>query len=293
MADGVISPEVGRSDAAIAPLSDVAFLTQIDWQRPWLAAVLPAAQEVLKILGETRSASAMREALSAVAQRRALCNRAGLPLEFVAQACLPENCAYESFIFAQGQVPTRDNLHDFFNALVWLSMPQIKQELNRLQAAHILQHGVGQVRGALRDAATLFDENAALLLLADDEQGDALASGLRAHEWGSFFAHLPHSARPYLFGHALMEKLVNPYKAITAHTWLLHVPRSLLDAPMLEQLAYCDTQIARQLQQAAPSPVNFLPLPIAGIPGWWEGQDAQFYADVQVFRPPRKPKIRS
>lgn len=288
MADGVIE----SAEALIAPHGELAFLAQIDWQRPWLAAVLPVAQEVLQMLGDVRSASAMRQALSDAARKRALCNQAGLALEFVAQACLPEGCAYESFIFAQGQVPTRDNLHDFFNALVWLGMPQIKRELNRLQAAQISQHGVGQVRGALRDAATLFDENAALLLLADDASGYALAEALRAHDWAHFFAQLPASGRAYLFGHALMEKLVHPYKAITAHTWLLHGPTALLHAPLHEQLAYCDTQIAQQLQHAAPIPANFLPLPIAGIPGWWAGQDAQFYADVHVFRPPRKPKVR-
>jgi hypothetical protein len=45
--------------------------------------------------------------------------------------------AYEEFIGATGCVPTRENLHDFFNGLVWQTFPLIKRELNALQAAQI------------------------------------------------------------------------------------------------------------------------------------------------------------
>ena len=31
------------------------------------------------------------------------------------------------------------------------------------------------------------------------------------------------------------------------------------------------------------------PLPLMGVPGWWGGgQDEAFYADKDVFRPPRR-----
>ncbi len=56
---------------------------------------------------------------------------------FVPQESLPEGTAYEEFISATGNVPTRDNLHDFFNGLVWQTFPLIKRELNALQAAQI------------------------------------------------------------------------------------------------------------------------------------------------------------
>ena len=60
-------------------------------------------------------------------------------------------------------VPTRDNLHDFFNGLVWLRFPRAKRRLNELQAAEIARAGIGAARGPLRDALTLFDENGAVL----------------------------------------------------------------------------------------------------------------------------------
>ena len=69
-------------------------------------------------------------------------------MRFVPQETLPSGQAYEQFIFTTGQVPTRDNLHDFFNGLVWLHLPQAKRRMNQLQAQAIAAQGVGAVRVA-------------------------------------------------------------------------------------------------------------------------------------------------
>ncbi len=66
----------------------------------------------------------------------------GLPLRFIAQAALPAGIAYETHIAETGAVPTRHNLHDFFNALVWFAYPRIKAALNARQAAAIDAAGV-------------------------------------------------------------------------------------------------------------------------------------------------------
>ncbi|MFC3109145.1 DUF3025 domain-containing protein, partial [Undibacterium arcticum] len=136
----------------------VASWPEIDWTRPWYASVLAAAHAV-------NAAPDWRAALNAQAGAQGLRNARGLPLRFVSQAALPDGQAYEAFIDASGSVPTRDNLHDFFNALVWLSFPRIKAQLNALQAAQIALAGIGKSRGAARDAATIFDENAALIVV--------------------------------------------------------------------------------------------------------------------------------
>jgi hypothetical protein len=62
--------------------------------------------------------------------------------DFVHQDSLPAGQAYEAHIFQTRTVPTRDNLHDFFNGLVWLAFPQTKRRLNELQAAEIARTGV-------------------------------------------------------------------------------------------------------------------------------------------------------
>lgn len=199
--------------------------------------------------------------------------------------------AYEAFIGATGCVPTRENLHDFFNALVWLTFPTVKRQLNALQAAQIALAGVGKSRGPARDAATIFDENAALLVLSDDGAGHEHAAALRAHDWVGALctrrARFGHQAQVWSFGHALMEKLVAPRKAITAHTRVLYAPSEFFAAPFDTRRAWIDTRLAHELAQAELTTAVFTPLPVLGVPGWWEDQGEAFYADTTVFRPKR------
>jgi hypothetical protein len=188
---------------------------------------------------------------------------------------LPPGQAYEQFIFDTGQVPTRDNLHDFFNGLVWLHLPQAKRRMNRLQAQAIAAHGVGAVRGPLRDALTLFDENGAVLAAPAP-----LWQALRARDWRRLFVELRPlwaQAQLVLVGHALMEKLVFPRKGITAHVY---------QAPAaIESIATLDAWLAGELQPGAWSDKPFVPLPVMGIPGWCpENADFSFYDDSSVFR---------
>lgn len=252
----------------------------IDWTRPWYHSVRAAAAAA-RVDSDIGAASII-PFFNAQAGARELCNHQGLPLAFVPQSALPEGVAYEEFIGATGGVPTRENLHDFFNALVWLSFPRIKRQLNALQAAQIAQDGVGKSRGPARDAATLFDENAALLVVGDTEQGRALVQALRGHEWRAAFVGLRElfggQAQVWLFGHALMEKLLlSPHKAITAHVWsvpLDHEP----EAHLTETLT--PARLARKAD---------FPLPVCGVPGWFAGNEStSFYDDLTVFRPLRR-----
>ncbi|WP_146608015.1 DUF3025 domain-containing protein, partial [Burkholderia multivorans] len=63
--------------------------------------------------------AALLEALNDALRDGARVTGRGKPLRFVPQAELPPGIAYETHIAATGRVPTRHNLHDFFNALVW------------------------------------------------------------------------------------------------------------------------------------------------------------------------------
>lgn len=209
-------------------------------------------------------------------------NRAlGSPVRFVPQAELPPGTAYEQFIFDTGRVPTRENLHDFFNGLCWLRFPLTKQRLNQLQAAEIARAGVREVRGPVRDALTLFDENAALL-----QAPEPLWDALTARDWHRLFVTLRPlwaQARLVLFGHALLEKLVTPYKSITAHVLRVPVPMALG-----EDLAAWDAWLARGLSGPVLAGKPFTPLPVMGVPGWWPAnEDPTYYADADVFRPRR------
>jgi len=261
------------------------FFDDLDWQRPWLSILQPSAVSI-------RAAADWRVALNAAAASMDLRNHRALPIHFVPQADLPHGTAYEAFISATGGVPTRDNLHDFFNALVWLTFPQIKVQLNALHATEIARsntqsgHAGHAGRGKLRDGATIFDENAALLLTSDT----ALVTALRNHQWHDVFvARRAAFGREWdvcLFGHALMEKLVTPYKAITAHVWVVIVDQSFFAMPADDRCAWIDTTVASQLAKGVVTS-DFTPLPVLGVPGWWDAQGAEFYSDAAVFRPKR------
>ena len=259
-----------------------AFLKQIDWLQPWLAPVRPVAERVLQ-------ASSWRDGLNAAARSQDLKNHQGCPLKFVPQSDLPAGMAYETFIGNTGNVPTRDNLHDFFNALVWLTYPQIKVQLNALQATEIARRttSLQPSRGKLRDAATIFDENAALLLTSDP----TLPDKLRRHQWRTLFIEqrdtFKSCCRVHLFGHALMEKLVAPYKGITGHTWVVQADEQVLSLPQAEMQNWLDAMVAQEIKDGL-STSDFTHLPMLGVPGWWPIQDENFYADTAVFRPMKR-----
>ena len=130
-----------------------------------------------------------------------------------------------------------------------------------------------EARGAVRDALTLFDENAALWAAPP-----VLSDALCRRDWrGLFTIHRDAwgaAAPPLLFGHALLEKLVHPRKAITAHVWVLAQGTALEPGALATLTA----------DALADKP--FLPLPVLGVPGWWAANEAPgFYDDAAVFRP--------
>lgn len=202
-------------------------------------------------------------------------------MRFVPQQALPEGEAYERFIFNTGQCPTRDNLHDFFNGLCWITFPQTKKKLNQLQAAEIARAGVQPVRGPVRDALTVFDENAAFLI-APQPLWDALL----ARDWPMLFITLRplwKDAQLILFGHALLEKLVCPRKSITAHVY-----RAQSAMNSIATMNELDAWFAADLSAAGLATKPFTPLPVLGVPGWWaDNENFSFYDDSTVFRQPK------
>ncbi len=213
-----------------------------------------------------------------VPQPTALNQTALAPVHFVPQSALPAGVAYEQYIFDTRQVPTRDGLHDFFNGLAWLQFPLIKWRLNQLHVSQIELSGIAPVRGPARDALTVFDENAAFL-----QAPDVLWQALAAKDWNTLFVDLRslwQEARLVLFGHALLEKLVSPRKAITAHVYRVQVAGN---SP-----AELDAWMALDLSAEKLASKPFAHLPVLGVPGWWAAnEDPAFYADSSVFRPPR------
>ncbi|MGA8785035.1 MAG: DUF3025 domain-containing protein [Polaromonas sp.] len=241
-------------------------LKAIDWEQPWLDLWREPGQRV------------MQAVLAGAALPEALNRERAAPVRFVPQSDLPPGEAYERYIFNSGQCPTREGLHDFFNGLCWMRFPETKKRLNQLQAAEIAAAGVAPLRGPVRDALTVFDENAAFLL-APQPLWDALI----ARDWQQLFIGLRPlwaDAQLVLFGHALLEKLVFPRKPITAHVYRAQ--------SAINSIADLDVWVAGDLSAAKLAAKPFTPLPVLGVPGWWpENEDVSFYDDSLVFRPRR------
>lgn len=241
---------------------------------PWLAA-LPA--------DEPPSLDQLARWLEAAVPRPA--SGGGAPLRFV--PAHSGGSPYEQRIHLRGEVPTRsDNWHDAFNALVWLRFPQTKAALN---ARHVRELRDDGVRGAARDAATLFDESGVIVACADD----ALADALREHRWREAFVErrqdLVRQVRFVVFGHALYDQLRAPFHGLCGKALYLPLTEGATGAPaFIEEL---DILLAVRLgeQNFLATPAALHPLPMLGIPGVVpENENPAYYDDASQFRPRRR-----
>jgi len=269
-------------------------LSSIDWGQPWFAGIAHKGEMLARGSGEPLCDSLNRLLTAGEAGGGARGGRmrlaSGKSLLFVPPSDLPEGRAYETHIHQTGRVPTRDNLHDLFNGLVWFAFPQIKARLNAMQARALKKSASAATgRGPLRDAVTVFDENGLVLACSSDD----LAQALRRFDWRTLFIERRTATlmqtEPWAVGHGLLEKLVRPYKSITAHTLIIPVDDSYFRASPHQRRATVDRLVADWLDNwPFFNTRDLCPLPVLGLPGWWPDNTAPgFYDDKEVFRPGR------
>jgi hypothetical protein len=176
-----------------------------------------------------------------------------------------------------------------------MAWPRAKTALNALHMrAPDVVPAPGR-RGVARDVATLFDEGGAVIACSDS----GLAALLREFRWKELFcgqrscveSHL----RCYVFGHALLDRARQPYKAMTAHALIFPVAREFFAQESRRQIATLDGMLADWFGDAAnlDSTAKLAPVPVLGFPGFFAANaDPRFYDDVTVFRPGRLRKPR-
>lgn len=196
---------------------------------------------------------------------------------------------YELFIHQTRTVPTRDNWHDLFNAFAWLTFPKTKAALNQAHIQHITAGGLDALkqRSPARDAITLFDESG-IIVLSDSR---ALLEQIPAFNWHNLFVQQREAVKQHMafipFGHALMEKMLDPYLGMVAKVILVEVTPNFFNLDRAAQCVWCDAEVARLVVESTifTSPKNLLPLPFLGVPGWdARNEDAAFYANTDYFR---------
>ena len=258
-------------------------------------------------------AKVLNEALNQLGAYKQTCEQNSLPktqpitdhqahvLKFVSQNALSETQGYEQFIAMTGNIPTRDNLHDLFNGSIWLTFPKTKAILNYHHMLEIAkrrdEQDNSQSRGRVRDTITVFDENGAVLVTSQPSIGEALIDfdwqnsliNPRAHFDNPLSPKSDAQAAVYIFGHALLEQLIEPRKPLCAHSVIIHVHENFFRLSTAERVHYLDNTLAEYmdmlLSQHKVTPRQLAPLPILGVPHFWsENSDPSFYDDAYVFR---------
>ena len=223
--------------------------------------------------------------LNTLAANRRVTNSRGEPIRFVPPAEAISAMSYETLIARTGEVPTRDNWHDLFNALQWIAFPQMKSVINARHAGLLAAGGTAEasVRSAPRDILTMFDESG--IIVASRET--SLLDLVRKFHWRELFVarreEVIANMRFVLVGHGLMEKSLSPFIGITAKAMLLEVDaneQNELDRTAADWLMD-DTHLADSHHLA--------PLPLLGIPGWDpRNESAAFYNNTHYFRSGRR-----
>lgn len=237
-------------------------------------------QALIEQLGLAQALPSL-DALNALATTFGTTQARNLPLRFFAPDGRLSARDYETHILQTGRVPTRpESWHDVLNALVWLRFPGFKRTLN---AAHgeAIAHETSSVRGRRRDALTMLDESGVWIVSHEP----ALPALLTQRAWHTLFWEHRHEVETAMqfvvVGHALLEKALAPYPSITGKCLLLQ--SDTLDPDTAEGLVIAALATLH-------TPHQLVPLPIQGIPGWDpDNAQADYYANQDVFRPPRKP----
>ena len=201
---------------------------------------------------------------------------------------------YEPRCYLTGEVQTRtDNLHDLFNALVWLTFPRAKAAINsrHYRALTNKAEAAESQRGRVRDMATLLDESGVIVVCANAE----LAELLNTFQWKELFCQRREQVNAamgfYIFGHGLYEKAMQPYVGMTGQGLVLNVEQEFFNWPMPDRLAYLDERIAEYLNNPkyCLSPRELHPVPLLGVPGWdAENSNAAYYENTSYFRSGRR-----
>ncbi len=218
-------------------------------------------------------------------------------MQFVAQSTelLNDALHYEARIYQRGQIATRsESWHDLFNACMWLQFPSLKSAINARYANDLALAPLYPQTGGrtpAQQAITHFDEGGAVVLIRDPK----LLNNWDQHDWPHLFCIASDAWRGLnpmiefaLFGHASFEHLLDPAQSVVAKCLVV------LDQTASMQDAVARAADAINSNQCLNNPQELRPLPLLGIPGWYQENDREnFVRTGECFRPLRAGKMYS
>ena len=213
-------------------------------------------------------------------------------LKFVEQnvQCLEH---YEEKIYKKGLVNTRrNNWHDFFNYTVWQTFPKAKAFINALQYQDYQAQEFSSKRTPRQNYLAHLDESGMFVFSSQPK----LLTCLKQHEWKTlFWTHRDEVLQDICFvpfGHAIYEKLLNPYIGLTTKALVFDVPQVFIkringgDYQLVDELVYQFMQTTLTNEQSFLLNSKLQPVPILGIPKWSEhANHAKFYDNLRYIRP--------
>lgn len=137
---------------------------------------------------------------------------------------------YEPRIFLTGEVRTRlQNWHDFFNAQIWYNFPKSKSALNMRQFiafdenANFPWNSPPSLRIREQDFMTMFDEG------------------------GCILAYTKNFTLPFLFGHALYERILLGENNLSMCTIKIPCPDNFINLSIINQNIFLDNFLSKIL----------------------------------------------
>lgn len=199
---------------------------------------------------------------------------------------------YERAVFERRELGvTLRAWHDVFNVLVWSAFPASKAALNARHVRELERPRQGVLRTRVRDALTTFDEDGVIIASTDPTLLDAI----REFRWQYVFLERRTAWHRQLhivvFGHAMLEKLLDPFVGLTGKAVLFEVEEKFAYLSPQSRIAHLDRKLSAVIESetsfAAPQVLS--PVPVLGTPGWWsKNESPAFYSDTHYFRPGRR-----
>lgn len=134
---------------------------------------------------------------------------------------------YETAICEAAEIPSRQaDLHDYFNALIWLSFPRAKMALHKatwLSYKNGEQQRLRHSRSPIADALTRFDEGGMIYFSRADEDLTGIHELFQSYDDAAKLDFYKGRVQRFaVFGHGLLEAWCQGRRGFTASLLIVH-----------------------------------------------------------------------